>query len=75
MDAQSDVYVDQSARVSEVSAANQTISTVAGNGTIGYTGDNGPATAAEIDVAAGVAVDASGNLYIADGSNGRIRRS
>jgi sugar lactone lactonase YvrE len=48
------------------------ISTVAGAGVIGYSGDNGPATAARIDPT-GITVDKTGNLYIADFSNFRIR--
>jgi sugar lactone lactonase YvrE len=48
------------------------ITTVAGNGISGYTGDGGPATSAELDVSEGVAVDAAGNLYIA-GIN-RVRK-
>ena len=74
MDSQNDVFVDQLASVSEISAAQQLTSTVAGNGVPGYAGDNGPATAAEISSTAGVAVDAVGNLYIADGANNRIRK-
>jgi uncharacterized protein (TIGR03437 family) len=50
-----------------------TISTVAGNGTQGFSGDGGPATAAELNYPAGVTADASGNLFIADGYNQRIR--
>lgn len=50
------------------------IYTVAGNGTNGYSGDGGPATSAEISQATGVAVDTSGNLYIADLDNSVIRR-
>ncbi|HEY3841299.1 MAG TPA: IPT/TIG domain-containing protein [Bryobacteraceae bacterium] len=73
-DSKNDVFVDQLAQVSEISAADQTISTVAGNGTTGYSGDNGPATAAQIDDVAGIAVDANGNLYIADEDNGRVRK-
>jgi hypothetical protein len=42
------------------------ISTVAGNGTIGYSGDGGPATAAQLKGPRSVAVDGSGNIYIAD---------
>jgi sugar lactone lactonase YvrE len=51
-----------------------TISTVAGNGTVGYSGDGGPATSAELRSPHGVTVDSSGNLYIADSDNSRIRK-
>src|SRR5258708_7626111 len=50
------------------------ITTVAGNGTYGYSGDNGPATSAQISSVYGVAVDSTGNLYIADANNFRIRK-
>ena len=50
------------------------ITTVAGNGTFGYSGDGGPATSAGLNSPFGVTVDGSGNLYIADGSNSRIRK-
>ena len=42
------------------------ITTVAGNGTAGYSGDGGQATAAELNDPTGVAVDAAGDLFIAD---------
>jgi len=74
VDGQNDVFVNQLARVSEISSSTQLMNTVAGNGAAGYSGDNGPATAAQIGVAAGVAADSSGNLYIADGASGRIRK-
>jgi uncharacterized protein (TIGR03437 family) len=50
-----------------------TISTVAGNGTAGFSGDGGPATAAELNYPIGVVVDSNGNLFIADSYNQRIR--
>jgi hypothetical protein len=59
--------------VREVLAATGTISTVAGTGTYGYSGDNGPATAALLYEPTAVAVDGSGNLFIADTYNDRIR--
>jgi sugar lactone lactonase YvrE len=51
-----------------------TITTVAGTGSAGYSGDGGPATAARLSAVRDVAVDATGNLYIADEDNHRIRR-
>lgn len=50
------------------------IDTVAGTGTRGFSGDGGSATDAEIHRPFGVAVDASGNLYIADTFNNRVRK-
>jgi hypothetical protein len=49
------------------------IYTVAGNGTAGYSGDGGPATAAMLQAPASVVTDAAGNLVIADSANNRIR--
>ena len=57
-----------------VNASTKIITAVAGNGTSGYTGDNGPATAAEIGKPWGIVVDKAGNLYISDASNNRIRK-
>ncbi len=50
------------------------ISTVAGTGINGYTGDGGPATNARISYAVGIKTDAAGNLYIADYLNSAIRK-
>ena len=50
------------------------ISTVAGTGTAGFSGDGGAATSAQLDRPFGVAVDSSGNLFIADLLNNRIRK-
>jgi uncharacterized repeat protein (TIGR01451 family) len=51
-----------------------TITTVAGNGNAAFTGDNGPATSAELNYPAGLAVDGQGNLYISDYNNLRVRK-
>jgi trimeric autotransporter adhesin len=50
------------------------ITTVAGNGTPGFSGDGGPATSAELRYPSDVAVDSTGNLYITDTNNFRIRK-
>ena len=50
------------------------ISTVAGNGTAGYTGDGGAATSANLNDPQGVLVDSSGNIYIADTNNNAVRK-
>jgi NHL repeat-containing protein/type IX secretion system substrate protein len=52
----------------------QTVVTVAGNGTAGYSGDGGAATAAELNTPWGVAVDGSGNIIISDYQNSCIRK-
>ncbi len=59
--------------VSSLTAA-QNISTVAGGSSVGFSGDGGPATAAELNQPSAVVVDAAGNIYIADLANNRIRK-
>jgi hypothetical protein len=51
-----------------------TISTTAGTGTAGYSGDGGPGSSARLDMPGDVVTDAAGNIYIADFSNSRVRR-
>ncbi len=60
--------------VREVTAPNGTIYTIAGNGTPGFAGDTSTATMANISDVHGIAVDSSGNVYIADTSNNRVRK-
>ena len=75
VDSAGDVFFTQynDNAVREVHAATGVITTVAGNGTAGFSGDGGQATAAQLDGPSGIAVDSSGNLFIADTENFRIR--
>jgi uncharacterized protein (TIGR03437 family) len=72
VDARGNLYVSGGTEVAKVDATGR-VTTVAGNGTAGFSGDGGPATGAEIK-AYGIAVDGLGNLYIADLGNHRVRR-
>lgn len=75
LDALGNLYVadTNNHRVRRIAAATGAITTVAGNGVEAFAGDNAPATAASIDSPNGLALDAAGNLYIADTHNGRVR--
>jgi uncharacterized protein (TIGR03437 family) len=74
VDASGNLYVadQQNLRIRKV--AGSAVSTIAGNGVLSYSGDNGPATAAQLSSPQGVAVDAAGNLYIADTANNVVRK-
>lgn len=72
VDTAGNLYIADSARIRRVS--NGIITTVAGNGQAGYSGDGGPATQARLNFPTGVAVDAAGNVYISDTRNNRIRK-
>ena len=74
VDATGNLYIadTQNHRVRKVSGGN--ITTVAGSGTAGFAGDGASATGAQLNAPFGVAVDASGNLYIAEFSNNRVRK-
>ncbi len=61
-------------RIRKVDSATGIISTVAGNGATGFSGDGGPATSAALNIPHGVALDGLGNLYISDMGNNRIRK-
>ncbi|MBK8598767.1 MAG: hypothetical protein IPN83_25000 [Holophagales bacterium] len=61
-------------RVRKIDLSTGLITTVAGTGEAGFTGDGGPATAARLSRPRGLAFDLSGSLYVADAENFRIRR-
>ncbi len=74
-DASGNVYLADRAnhRIRRV-APNGIITTIAGNGINGFSGDGGPATSAALNNPVGVAVDGAGNVYVADEQNRRVRR-
>lgn len=61
-------------KIRKVTASTGNISTIAGTGTAGSTGDGGLATAARLRGPFGVSVDATGNIFIADATNNKIRK-
>jgi sugar lactone lactonase YvrE len=75
VDTAGNLYITDSGnnRVRKVSTSG-TITTVAGNGTPGFSGDGGPAADASLNNPSAVAVDSAGNLYIADAHNHRVRK-
>ncbi len=75
VDAAGNIYIaDQGNDVIRKINTSGIISTIAGTGTAGFTGDGGLATLARLDDPEAVAVDISGNIYIADNNNSRIRK-
>ena len=74
-DAAGNLYIaDRDANVVRKVTPSGTIQTVAGTGKAGYSGDSGPAGSAQLNGPSGVALDAAGNLYIADARNEAIRK-
>lgn len=76
IDRHNNIYVTDgyNERIRKINAVTGIITTVAGNGTVGFNGDNILATAAQLNTPHGIAVDFVGNLYIVDNANFRIRR-
>jgi sugar lactone lactonase YvrE len=76
VDGSNNVYIADTIHytIREVSAATGVITTVAGNGSYGFSGDGGPATKAGLQPPNGLAVDNSANLYIVSSGAGRIRK-
>jgi sugar lactone lactonase YvrE len=75
VDAAKDVYIADltNQRIRKI-APDGTITTIAGNGTAGLSGDGGPATSAQLNNPSGIAIDSAGNLFIADTNNHCIRK-
>jgi sugar lactone lactonase YvrE len=75
VDSSGNIYIADTGNnvIREVSASSGDITTIAGDGTSGYSGDNGAATSAKLSIPNGVAVDSSGNTYVADTGNNVIR--
>jgi len=74
-DASGNLYISQSEshRVRKVTPSG-VITTVAGNGVSGFSGDGGIATSASLNGPVGIALDTAGNLYISDSNNNRVRK-
>lgn len=73
-DAAGNLYFATIAEVSKAAVGTAAVTVVAGNGSDGFSGDGGPATAAQLDGPEGLAVDSQGNLYIADTYSNVIRK-
>ena len=73
VDGKGNVYMAEGNRIRRV-GSDGIITTVAGTGTVGFSGDGGLATQARLNLPGGIAVDAKGDVYIADTYNHRIRR-
>jgi sugar lactone lactonase YvrE len=61
-------------RLLRIDASSGIVTTIAGTGVSGFTGDGGPATAARTNYVASVAIDSSGNVFFSDRSNHRVRK-
>jgi uncharacterized protein (TIGR03437 family) len=76
VDSKGNYYIVQltSQIIRVVTASSGIITTLAGNGTYGFSGDDGVANQAEVSDVHGIVVDSSGNVYISDTGNSRIRK-
>ncbi|MGP8215418.1 MAG: hypothetical protein ACLQQ4_07635 [Bacteroidia bacterium] len=75
IDTSKNIYLtDYNNRIRKINGKTGIITTIAGNGIAGYSGDGGPATAAEISDPTGIALDNSGNVYFIDVGNSRVRK-
>lgn len=76
VDVSGNIYVSDASnnRVRVITATTNIVTTIAGTGVAGFSGDGGQASAAQLSEPQGIGIDASHNIYISDGANNRIRR-
>jgi sugar lactone lactonase YvrE len=76
LDSAGNIYFadDGNRRIRKVTASTGVITTIAGTGATGFSGDGGPATSASFDKVRGLALDTAGNLYISEQGSYRVRK-
>jgi Secretion system C-terminal sorting domain/NHL repeat len=74
IDGSGNVLFTDACRIRKINTATGVISTIAGSSLASYSGDGGPAVAADLNYPVGIAVDGPGNIYIADQFNCRVRK-
>ena len=73
VDTSGNIYISSNNYIRTISS-NGTITTIAGQSTAGYSGDNGPSTSSQLNNPVGLALDSYNNIYVADMFNGAIRK-
>jgi class 3 adenylate cyclase len=73
LDSSGRLYVVDGNRVRRINA-DGTVTTIAGTGRAGFSGDGGPATSADLNGPQSIAIDSAGDVYVADSQNNRVRR-
>ncbi len=74
IDSENNLYISTDNRIRKDNAETGIITTIAGTGRPGFSGDNGLANKALLKSPEGLAIDSTGNIYVADSDNGRVRR-
>ncbi len=75
LDAAGNLYIADANRIRKIAADSGVITTIAGNGVGGFSGDGGPAVISQLNNPVDVALDAAGSIYIADSLNDRVRKA
>ncbi len=74
LDSAGNIYIGEIGRIRKINGTTNIITTIAGNGIQGLSGDGGPATLSQIMGAAGMAIDMDGNFIFSDRGNSRVRK-